>query len=145
MKSYVASLHFLCFKHIWVFQFMLTSQSLSGRTPLSDRSVDVKPPEPRRSEISLSPTSPPPPPQPVGIGPTLHRSFPLLSGKAGSIITQYRNWIYFPIFRKARPSFFRVLPQKWRVLNVTNLKYGKYDTTNEKINDNKRLSSSRAK
>ena len=48
--------------------------------------------------------------------------------------------IYFPRFQKARPSFFRVLKKMALVLSVTNLKYGKYDITNEKINNSKRLS-----
>ena len=55
------------------------------------------------------------------------------------LITQYRD-IFFPIFREARPSFFRVLQRMTKVFNVTSLKYGKYDITNEKINkNNKRL------
>ena len=37
------------------------------------------------------------------------------------------------------PSFFRVLQRMTLLLNVTNLKYGKYDITSEKINNNKRL------
>ena len=37
--------------------------------------------------------------------------------------------IYFPRFQKARLSFFRVLKKMALVLNVTNLKYGKYDIT----------------
>ena len=48
--------------------------------------------------------------------------------------------IHFPIFRKARSSSFRVLENMTVVLNVANLKYGKYDITSEKININKRLS-----
>ena len=36
----------------------------------------------------------------------------------------YRD-IFFPIFRKARPSFIRVLKRKTLVFNVTNLKCGK--------------------
>ena len=47
--------------------------------------------------------------------------------------------LIFPIFRKARPSFFKVLQRMTKVFNVTSLKYGKYDITNEKINNNKRL------
>ena len=47
--------------------------------------------------------------------------------------------IYFPIFRKARPSFFRVLQRMTLVLNVTNLKYDKYDMTSKKKNNNKGL------
>ena len=58
--------------------------------------------------------------------------------KLARLITQYRD-IFFPIFRKARPSFFRVLQRMTKGFNVTSLKYGKYDTTNEKINNNKRL------
>ena len=54
------------------------------------------------------------------------------------LITQYRD-IFFPIFQKARPSFFRVLQRMSKVFNVTSLKYGKYNITNEKINNNKRL------
>ena len=50
--------------------------------------------------------------------------------KLARLITQYRD-IFFPIFRKARPSFFRV--RMTTVFNVTSLKYGKYDITNEKI------------
>ena len=53
-------------------------------------------------------------------------------------ITQYRD-MFFPILRKARPSFFRVLQRMTKVLDVTSLKYGKYDITDEKINNNKRL------
>ena len=52
--------------------------------------------------------------------------------KFARLITQYRD-IFFPIFRKARPSFFRVLQRMTKVFNVTSLKYGKYDITNEKI------------
>ena len=58
--------------------------------------------------------------------------------KFARLITQYRD-IFFPIFWKARPSFFRVLQRMTTVFNVTGLKYGKYDITNEKINNNKRL------
>ena len=58
--------------------------------------------------------------------------------KLARLITQYRD-IFFPIFRKAQPSFFRVLQRMTKVFNVTSLKYGKYDITNEKINNNKRL------
>ena len=59
--------------------------------------------------------------------------------KFARLITQHRD-IFFPIFRKARPSFFRVLQRMTKVFNVTSLKYGKYDITNEKINqNNKRL------
>ena len=59
--------------------------------------------------------------------------------KFARLITQYRD-IFFPIFRKARPSFFRVLQRMIKVFNITTLKYGKYDITNEKINkNNKRL------
>ena len=58
--------------------------------------------------------------------------------KLARLITQYRD-IFFPIFRKARPSFFRVLQRMTKVFNVASLKYGKYDITNEKINNNKRL------
>ena len=47
--------------------------------------------------------------------------------------------MYFPIFRKARPSFFRVSQRMTLVLNVTNLKYVKYDMTSKKKNNNKRL------
>ena len=43
---------------------------------------------------------------------------------------------YFPIFRKVRPSFFRVIVTD---LQITNLKYGKYDITSEKRNNNKRV------
>ena len=44
------------------------------------------------------------------------------------------------MFRKARPSFFRVLQRMTLVLNVTNLKYGQYDmTSKKKNNNNKRL------
>ena len=46
--------------------------------------------------------------------------------KQARLIKQYRD-IFFPIFRKARPSFFRVLQRMTIVLNVTNLKYGKYE------------------
>ena len=53
-------------------------------------------------------------------------------------ITQYRD-MFFPILRKARPSFFRVLQRMTKVLDVTSLKYGKCDITDEKINNNKRL------
>ena len=45
----------------------------------------------------------------------------------------------FLIFRKARPSFFRVLQRMTLVLNVTSLKYEKYDITSENVNNNKRL------
>ena len=55
--------------------------------------------------------------------------------KLARLITQYRD-IFFPIFGKARPSFFKVLK---RMINVTGLKYEKYDITNENINNNKRL------
>ena len=49
--------------------------------------------------------------------------------------------IYFPLFWKARPCFFRVLQRMTLVFYVTNLKYGNwYDITREKININKRLS-----
>ena len=58
--------------------------------------------------------------------------------KLARLITQCRD-IFFPIFRKAGPSFFRVLQRITKVFNVTSLKYGKYDITNEKINNNKRL------
>ena len=58
--------------------------------------------------------------------------------KQARLIKQYRD-IFFPIFRKARPSFFRVLQRMTLVLNVTNLKYGKYDMTSKKKNNNKRL------
>ena len=58
--------------------------------------------------------------------------------KLARLITQYRD-IFFPIFRKARPSFFRVLQRMTKVFNVTSLKYGKYDITNEKINNDNRL------
>ena len=58
--------------------------------------------------------------------------------KQARLIKQYRD-IFFPIFRKARPSFFRVLQRMTIVLNVTNLKYGKYDMTSKKKNNNKRL------
>ena len=58
--------------------------------------------------------------------------------KLARLITQYRD-IFFPIFRNAWPSFFRVLQRMTKVFNVTSLKYGKYDITNEKINNNKRL------
>ena len=58
--------------------------------------------------------------------------------KLASLITQYRD-IFFPIFRKARPSFFKVLQRMTKAFNVTSLKYGKYDITNVKINNNKRL------
>ena len=40
---------------------------------------------------------------------------------------------------KARPSFFGVLQRMTKVFNVTSLKYGKYDITKEKRNNNKRL------
>ena len=56
--------------------------------------------------------------------------------KLARLITQYRD-IFFPIFRKARPSFFRVLQRMTKVFNVTSLKYEKYDITNEKTNNNK--------
>ena len=58
--------------------------------------------------------------------------------KQARLIKQYRD-IFFPIFRKVRPSFFRVLQRMTLVLNVTNLKYGKYDMTSKKKNNNKRL------
>ena len=58
--------------------------------------------------------------------------------KLTRLIAQYRD-IFFPIFRKELPSFFRVLQRMTKVFNVTSLKYGKYDITNEKINNNKRL------
>ena len=58
--------------------------------------------------------------------------------KLARLITQYRD-IFFPIFRKAGPSFVRVLQRMTKVFNVTSLKYGKYDITNGKINNNKRL------
>ena len=58
--------------------------------------------------------------------------------KQARLIKQYRD-IFFPIFRKARPSFFRVLQRMALLLNVTNLKYGKYDMTSKKKNNNKRL------
>ena len=61
-----------------------------------------------------------------------------LRRKQARLIKQYRD-IFFPIFRKARPSFFRVLQRMTLVLNVTNLKYGKYDMTSKKKNNNKRL------
>ena len=61
--------------------------------------------------------------------------------KLATLITQYR--IYFPIFRRARPSFFRVLQKMTLALNATNLKYGKYDITSEKISNNKRLRETR--
>ena len=53
--------------------------------------------------------------------------------KLARLITQYRD-IFFPIFRKARPSFFRVLQRMTKYFNVTSLKYGEND-----INNNKRL------
>ena len=56
--------------------------------------------------------------------------------KLARLITQYRD-VFFPTFRKARPSFFRVLQRMTKVFNVTSLKYGKNDITNEKINNNK--------
>ena len=37
------------------------------------------------------------------------------------------------------PFFFRVL-QRMIEVNVTNLEYGRYDLTSEKINNNKKLS-----
>ena len=55
--------------------------------------------------------------------------------KLARLITQYWN----RFFRKARPSFLRVLQRMTKVLNVTSLKYGKYDITNEKAINNKRL------
>ena len=58
--------------------------------------------------------------------------------KLARLITQHRD-IFFPIFRKARPSFLRVLQRMTKVFNITSLKYGKYNITNEKINNNKRL------
>ena len=58
--------------------------------------------------------------------------------KLARLITQYRD-IFFPIFWKARPSFFRVSQRMTKVFKVTSLKYGKYGITNEKINNNKRL------
>ena len=59
--------------------------------------------------------------------------------KFARLVTQYRD-IFFPIFRRARLSFFRVLQRMTKVFNVTSLKYEKYDITNEKINNNnKRL------
>ena len=54
------------------------------------------------------------------------------------LIAQYSD-IFFPIFRKARPSFCRVSQRMTKVFNVTSLKYGEYDITNEKISNNKRL------
>ena len=38
--------------------------------------------------------------------------------KLARLITQYRD-IFFPIFRKARPSFFRLLQRMTKVFNVT--------------------------
>ena len=58
--------------------------------------------------------------------------------KLARLITQYRD-IFFPIFWKALSSFFRVLQRMTKVFNGTSSKYGKYDITNEKINNNKRL------
>ena len=40
--------------------------------------------------------------------------------KLARLITQYRD-IFFPIFRKARPSFFRVLQRMTKVFNLTSL------------------------
>ena len=51
--------------------------------------------------------------------------------KLARVITQYRD-IFFLIFQKARPSFFRVLQRMTLAFNVTNLKYGKHDITSEK-------------
>ena len=47
--------------------------------------------------------------------------------KFARLITQYRD-IFFPIFRKAQPSFFRVLQRMTKVFNVTSLKYFKLVT-----------------
>ena len=58
--------------------------------------------------------------------------------KLARLIAPYGD-IFFPIFRKARPSFFRVLQRMTKVFNVTSLKYGKYDITNEEKYNNKRL------
>ena len=57
--------------------------------------------------------------------------------KLARLITQYRD-IFFQYFgRHGLPSLiFRVLQS---LFNFTSLKYGKYDITNEKINNNKRL------
>ena len=53
--------------------------------------------------------------------------------KLARLITQYRD-IFFPIFRKARPSFFRVLQRMTKVFNVTSLKYGRYDIRESSFN-----------
>ena len=58
--------------------------------------------------------------------------------KYPSIFSRQMEAIVY-LFRKARPSFFRVLQRMTLVLNVTNLKYGKYDLTSKKKNNNKRL------
>ena len=68
----------------------------------------------------------------------LIRSYVINTRKQARLIKQYRD-IFFPIFRKARPSFFRVLQRMTLVLNVTNLKYGEYDMTSKKKNNNNRL------
>ena len=58
--------------------------------------------------------------------------------KLARLITQYRD-IFFKYFGRYGSSFFRVLQRMTKVFYVTSLKYGKYDITNEQINNNKQL------
>ena len=64
--------------------------------------------------------------------------------KLARLITQYRDIFFSNILEGTAFLLQGVAENKnknrmTKVFNVTSLKYGKYDITNEKTNDNKRL------